>query len=342
MTKIVPATPPTNILIIKPSSIGDVVHTLPVWKLLRQHWPHARISWLIAPACAGMVQGLPDLQTIRFDRKRWGQAWHNPAAAGELLRFQRSLRDQHFDLVLDFQGLFRSGWFAWQTAAATRVGFANAREFAWLFYTQRVPVPTMEQHSVDRYLKLLEAVGCPTAPVEFEFPVTDADRQKADQLLCNVGRFAILCPGANWLTKRWPVQRFAELVKPIKDRFGLQTIVAGGPGDRELGEQIPGTLNLCGQTTLMQLVASMQRASLVITNDSGPMHIAAALNRPLVAIFGPTNPVRTGPFGHPNCVIRANIHCSPCYSRKCPHQRCLQELPIDRILQSAQRQLSAL
>lgn len=329
-----------NILIIKPSSIGDVVHTLPIWNLLRKQYPAAKISWLIAPACAGMVEGLPGINLLRFDRKRWGTAWRSLPAARDLAEFHRMLRRQEFDLVIDVQGLFRSGWFARQTGAPVRVGFAKAREMAWLFYTHRVETGTPEQHAIERYRKLLDAIGCPTAPVEFPFPVTDADRAAAEQLAGTGGDYAVLCPGSNWVTKRWPAERFAELAAPLRERFGLRSIVAGGPGDRELAAKIPGALDLCGKTSLMQLVALMQGAKLAITNDSGPMHIAAALNRPLVALFGPTNPVRTGPYGRPDSVVQANIDCLPCYSRRCSHRRCLQDLTIEPVLAAAERQLA--
>jgi heptosyltransferase I len=332
--------PAGNILILKPSSIGDVVHTLPIWNLLRRHYPQATISWLIAPACQGVVEGLPGLNLLSFDRKRWGQWWRNANAASDLRAFHRTLRDQQFDLVLDVQGLFRSGWFAWKTRAPVRVGFANAREMAWAFYTHRVPIDTPEQHAIERYRKLLEAIGCPSSPIEFPFPVTGADRARAEELIGEDRPFAVLCPGANWLTKRWPATRFAELVEPLHQRFGLETIVAGGPGDRELGEQITGSRNLCGQTTLMQLVALMERASLVITNDSGPMHIAAALRRPLVALFGPTNPVRTGPYGMPDAVVKVQLDCSPCYSRSCSHCRCMEQISVQSVLDRAIQQIS--
>ena len=120
-----------------------------------------------------------------------------------------------------------------------RVGFGNAREMAWAFYTHRVPVKTMEQHAVDRYLSLLAAIGCPTGPVEFPFPVTDADRPAVRAMVGDVGPFAVLCPGANWETKRWPVRRFAELVRPIRERFGLRCVVAGGPEMADLGKPDP-------------------------------------------------------------------------------------------------------
>ncbi len=337
-----PGIDPKNILIIKPSSIGDVVHALPIWNLLHRHYPKARISWLIAPACAGIVEGLPGINLLRFERKRWGNFWRSPSAARELLAFNRHLREQGFDLVLDIQGLFRSAWFARATRAPVRVGFANAREMAWLFYTHRVDVGTPEQHAIERYRKLLSAIGCPDGPVEFPFPVTEVDRAAARQLVSKGGEYAVLCPGANWLTKRWPTRYFAQLVPELQKRFGLRSVVAGGPGDSELAAQIPGALNLCGKTTLMQLVALMERARLVITNDSGPMHIAAALGRPLVAVFGPTNPVRTGPYGRPECVVRANIDCMPCYRRQCSHRSCLEKLAIEPVLATAARQISAI
>lgn len=332
---------PRNILIIKPSSIGDVVHTLPLWNLLRRRYPRAQISWLVAPACAGILEGLPGLRLLRFDRKGWAKAWYSPAAGGDLLRFHRQLRRDQYDLVVDVQGLFRSGWFTRFTGAPVRVGFANAREMAWAAYTHRVPVPTPEVHAVDRYLSLLPAIGCAASPVEFTFPVTDEHRQAVRGMLGEIGPFAVLCPGANWETKRWPVERFAEMVRPLKDRFGLNCVVAGGPDIVELGNRIPGALNLCGKTSLLQLVALFEAAGLVIANDSGPMHIACALGRPLVTIFGPTNPVRTGPYGRMETVVRMDLDCMPCYGRQCPlgHHRCMKDLGIEPVLAVAAKQL---
>lgn len=334
-------TDPRNILIIKPSSIGDVVHTLPLWNLLHQRYPQAHISWLVAPACSGIIEGLPDLRLLHFERKGWARAWHSSTAARDLFRFQRQLRQDRYDMVIDVQGLFRSAFFAFLTGAPVRIGFANAREFAWVFYTHRISVPTMDQHSVDRYLSLLPPIGCPTSPVEFPFPLTDAHRQAIRAMLGDIGPFAVLCPGANWETKRWPVERFAQLVRPLKDRFGLNCVVAGGPEISDLANHIADATSLCGKTTLMQLAALFESASVVIANDSGPMHIASALNRPLVTIFGPTNPIRTGPYSRMETVVRANLDCMPCYKRTCTrHQRrCLQELGIEPVLATAQQQL---
>ncbi len=333
---------PRRILLIKPSAIGDVVHTLPVWNLLRNHWPAAEISWLVTPGCAGLLDGLAGLNVIRFERGRLASAWRSTAAAKELFGLGKWLRDMRFDLVIDLQGLFRSGWMTWQTRAPMRVGFANAREFAWTFYTHRVPIETAEQHATDRYLKVLEALGAPTSPIAYPFVVDDSDRAYVQKLLPAGAKYAVLLPGTNWATKRWPVEKFPRLVAPLRQRFGLEVVVAGGPDVEELAVRIPEARNLVGRTDLRQLVALLDRADLVIANDSGPMHIAAALGRPLVTMYGPTNPVRTGPYGRDDSVVRLDIPCSPCYSRRCSHQSCLQWLEVEPVLELAEKQMDGM
>jgi lipopolysaccharide heptosyltransferase I len=331
--------PPRRILIIKPSAIGDVVHALPVLNLMRRRWPAAHIAWLVTPACAGLLERHPQLdEVVRFERRELGKGWRSPRAALELYRFTRALRDARFDLVVDLQGLFRSGWLAAATRAPVRVGPANAREGAWLFYTHRVPTGAIEQHAIERYLTIAEALGCERGPVEFVFAVDDGDRGHVAQLVPG-GRYAVLMPGANWETKQWPVEHFAGLVAPLRERFGLDSVVAGGPDVAGLAAQVPGAVNLAGRTNLRQLVALLERAALVVANDSGPMHVAAALGRPLVTPYGPTNPVRTGPYGRGDSVVRLDIACSPCYSRRCSHQSCLRCLTIDPVLESAARQM---
>ncbi len=332
--------PPRRILLIKPSAIGDVVHTLPVWNLLRTHWPHAQISWVVTPGCAGLLDGLRGLNVIRFERGRLANAWRSATAAKELLGLGKWLREMRFDLVIDLQGLLRSGWMAWQTRAPVRVGFANAREFSWAFYTHRVPIGNAEQHATDRYLKVLAALGAPMSPIEYPFVFEERDRAHVQKLLPAESKYAVLLPGTNWATKRWPVEKFARLVAPLKERFGLAVVVAGGPDVEELAVRIPETVNLVGQTNLRQLVALLGGADLVIANDSGPMHIAAALGRPLVTLYGPTNAVRTGPYGREDSVLRLDIPCSPCYSRRCSHQSCLQWLGIEPALELAQKQMN--
>src|SRR5579862_397828 len=249
-------TPPRKILIIKPSAIGDVVHALPVLNLMRKQWPTAHISWLVSSACAGLLDGHPQLdEVIRFDRRRFGKGWRKPSAAAGLFDFTRDLRKKQFDLVVDLQGLFRSGWLASKTKAAIRVGPAEARELGWIFYTHRVRTGFPLGQAVERYLNIAEEMGLGRSPVEFVFPTNDQDRQKVAEVISTDRRYAVFLPGTNWETKRWPPEKFAACVEPLHERYGFESIVAGGAGDSVLAAQIPGARDLTGKTNLRQLVA---------------------------------------------------------------------------------------
>jgi heptosyltransferase-2 len=334
-------TEPRRILIIKPSALGDVVHTLPVLNLLRRRWPEAHIAWVVGGAFAELLEGHPQLnEVIRFERRRFARGWRDPKAAAGLFRFARDLRRGEFDLVIDLQGLLRSGWMTMRTHAPVRVGFCSARELAHLFYTHRIPAGAADQHAIDRYMHICEALSCGREPVQFNFHVSDADRSHVESLVQLRRPFAVLLPGTNWATKRWPIEYFTALVGPLRERFGLESVVCGGGDAVELARSIIGAQDLTGRTNLRELVALLQRADLVIANDSGPMHIAAALGRPLVTMFGPTNPMRTGPYGRLDSVVRIDIECSPCYSRRCSHQSCLRWLRVNDVLDVAARQLS--
>ena len=334
--------PPNRILLIKPSAIGDVVHALPILNLLRSAG-RRRISvgWSRRDI-AGMLEGHPQIdEVILFERHRYAKLLARSGDVHGAASTHPSVAPGKFDLVIDLQGLFRSGWLTYQTRAPIRVGFSNAREFAWLGYTHRVPVETMEQHALERYLSITELLGCGREPVEFVFATSDADREFAANLTNGIDRFALLFPGTNWPTKRWPVVHFADLVEPLQQRFGLRSIVGGSTGEAQLASQIRGAVNLAGKTNLRQLTALIERADLVISNDSGPMHIAAALGKPLVALFGPTNPIRTGPYLHEECVVRLDIPCSPCYAGRCVHQSCLRWLGVDAAINAVERALNS-
>jgi lipopolysaccharide heptosyltransferase I len=320
-----------------------VVHALPALNLMRRRWPQAHLSWLIAPACVGIVQGHPQIdELIRFERGKLASFWRSPATLADVFGLARNLGQRRFDLVVDLQGLFRSGWLTWCTRAPVRIGFADAREGAALAYTHKVPVRRLECHAVDRYRSVAQTLGCGSEPVRFVFATDDADRQYVAAMV--PPRYAVLSPGTNWATKRWPPEHFAALARPLRERFGLESVIAGGPTDTALGRQIAaeagsGVIDLTGRTNLRQLVALLEGAELVVANDSGPMHIAAALGRPLVAPYGPTSPASTGPWGRYDSVIRLDLPCSPCYSRHCSHQSCLKWLGIDAVLKAAEAQI---
>jgi lipopolysaccharide heptosyltransferase I len=330
---------PKRILIIKPSAIGDIVHALPVLNLLRRRWPAAHLSWLVTPACSGLLQGHPQLdEVILFERKFFATSWRSLSRARKLLAFSRLLNDRRFDLVIDLQGLFRSGLLTMLTGAPVRVGSTTAREFGWMFCTHLAP-GDWNTHAVQRYLDVAEFLGLGRSPVEFIFPTDEADRAAVSALLPDTDPFAVVLPATHWETKRWPIEHFASLVQPLRERFGLKTVLGGAPDAAALAPMMPDALNLAGKTSLRQMVALLERASLVIANDTGPMHIASALGRPLVTMYGPTSPVQTGPFGRMDSVVRLDIPCSPCFSRTCSHRSCLVKLGIEPVLRVAEAQL---
>lgn len=331
-----------RVLIVKPSAIGDVVHALPVLNLMRTHWPDAKISWLVTPACAGLLEGHPQLdEVVIFDRKGYAAWWRSARALRSLSQFVVGLRGR-FDLVVDLQGLFRSGFLARASGAPERVGMGYAREGAPLFYTHRVAARgPAARHAIERYLDVAEALGLPRGPAEFVFNTNDTDRARVGQLLAplNGSRFAVLIPGTNWVTKRWPVEKFAAVARRLRADFGLASVVTGGPGDAWMADAIAPDLSLCGKTSLRETTALLERASVVVANDTGPMHIASALGRPLVSIYGPTSEVRTGPYLRTDTVVRLALPCAPCLSRRCSHTSCMNWLDESAVLDAVKREL---
>jgi heptosyltransferase-1 len=300
---------PKNILIIKPSALGDIVLALPALSALRRTFPQAKISWLVRPEFADLLRGHPGLdELILFDRRLLGKWWYQPKAFRELIQLFGRLRKGQFDLVFDFQGLFRTGFFGWLTGCKKRIGMADAREFANLFYTDKVVQDSACIHLVDYYLKMVASAGAQKGSIEFKFPVdTSADnavRKLLTSKKVNIEKYVVLVPGAAQPNKRWPIERFSQLADKITNKFGLSIVATGSQGEREYIDAIGrGVINLAGQTSVRQLVPLMKGASLVISNDTGPGHIAAALGVPIVMIFGPTNPARVCPYKRPDCVV---------------------------------------
>ncbi len=344
-----------RILVIKPSSVGDIVHALPVLHGLRVRWPSARIGWLVASHFAELLEGHPELdEVIPFDRRRFGRLGRSIPVSVEFAEFVQSLRARSFDLVIDLQGLFRSGFLAMATGAGVRIGFPEAREFGWLFYTHRVEVPTSDMHAADRNYQVGGMLGFGHVPMEFRLRIGEAPRGEAAQFLAEAGLppgqpYAALIPAARWETKLWAPDRFAAVADALQKDWALRVVLVTSAAHKPIAEAIAdltatATINLAGATTLKQMLALLEAASIVVTNDSGPMHMAAALGRPLVAIYGPTNPTRTGPYNRPRAVVRAELPCSPCYIRKlsqCPHkQECMNRVTVDDVLAVVSRELA--
>lgn len=336
-----------KILILKPSSLGDVIHALPVLRLLRRHFPDSRIYWWIETNLAELFRDDPDVTDIfRFERQRW---WGLPRWVG-LYRTIRAMRRERFDYVIDLQGLGRSAIIAWLANGETTIGLDNAREGnregAVGIYDVRVPRSPPGTHAVDRYLAVLALLGAP-AHSHFDWlPRRDALALRLRQKWkLSPGRWVMLLPGARWDNKRWPAERFAETTRQLSMEFhDLNFGILGSLADRDLAVAIqtanPGrVLDLTGQTSLVEMIEWIRLSDLVITNDTGPMHVAAALRRPLITIFGPTDPASTGPYGQRNSALQQRaLPCVPCMKRKCRYHEplaCLHSITPEQVVERA-------
>jgi heptosyltransferase I len=363
-----------RILLIKLSAVGDVVHTFPFLNRLRRQYPAARIDWVVKPAIAELIRHHPAIDNVVLypqgaSSHSWQSGWPVLAAGRRLVAELRSAR---YELVIDLHGQLRTAILALATGAPKRIGFdrpraqvwhaserkltplarrhawQGAREGSWLAYTHRLSIPTLEMHAVDRYLRFGSILGLPEDGVDFTFAIPDSSVARADLLLrehfggIGHSRLAVIAPGTIWETKHWSSEGFAQVAcHLIRKNYNVALI--GAKGEHAVCQKVtnlaPGAANLAGVTTLGEVAAIIRRATICITNDSGPMHLAVALDRPVVSIFGPTDSLWIGPYRRPGSVLSAGLACSPCYLRRlsrCPHDHaCMRgvspEAVIDRI-----------
>jgi lipopolysaccharide heptosyltransferase I len=325
-----------RICLIKPSALGDVVQALPVLSALRGRFPDATIAWVVNRSYADLLAGHPHLnEVIPFDRGR-ARPW-SPAAWRSMRDLCESLRERRFDLVCDLQGLFRSGLMTWGTRARRRVGLGDAREGAHLVYSDVVAIPQENMSAVDRYWLVAEALGAGAAAKQFVLPLDAADRDWTDRQLSGLtGLRVAIHAGARWMTKRWPEEHFIEIARRLHREFAADLVLVGGSEEAEAAARIaaaaPGRCeNLVGKTTLKQLAAVLDRVHLLFTNDSGPMHLAAALGTRVAAVFTCTSPERARPYGPGHAVFATNVWCAASYLKKCSRMECMTELTPDRV-----------
>jgi heptosyltransferase I len=324
---------PSRVCIIKPSSLGDVIHALPILAALRRRWPSAHLAWVVSQSFRDVLEGHVDLdELIVYERD--GQAGD---AKGTVGLFGKLIRGR-FDLTIDLQGLLRSALMTAATRAKVRVGLADAREGARWFYTDLVNAPRLGLHAVERVQRVAAALHLDATQPRFNLPIREADRQWSQKVMAAVNSPRIvLNVGARWETKRWPPEHFAEIGRRAAQEFGAGLIAVGSGGDRPLVDQLVrrlrgiSVLDLCGQTRLMQLAALALESDLVISNDTGPLHLAAAAGARVIGIYTCTSPGLTGPFGPRAATVQSCVWCAPSFIKKCHRLECMAELTPNRV-----------
>ena len=328
-----------NILIVKPSSFGDIIQSLQVASILKKNFGGSRITWLVNNIYADFLKMVPDIDDIiPFSRNRWGSLTRLPTTIIEIIGFIKSIRRRHFDLVMDLQGLFRSGVITGLSGSPLRVGFRNARECAFLFYNNKIILDPHIIHAQERYLALTSYLVSLTSLEDQKVSIPKETKKWSLDLLGKSNNIRILInPGGRWKTKRWPVDYYASLINDLKSRYNAEILLIGDKNDQKIAKVISDKTsvninNLAGKTNLIELTALINDCSILITNDSGPMHLADFLGKPVIALFGPTDSGKTGPQGKNSRVIRTNVSCSPCFKRKCKNFICMDKIDVKNVL----------
>jgi len=327
-----------NILIVRLGALGDVVHAVPAAAALRKAYPAARIDWLVEARHRALVDLVTAVDRVLvLERATW-DGWMSAI---------QELRKTSYDVAIDLQGLMKSAVFARASGAARVVGFSiwHLREkTARPFYTATAE-PEMT-HVIRKNLQLLRAVG--VNDNEIRFPLATPPSAALDRVRLESGdrRFALINPGAAWPNKRWPPERFGEVASFLSDACGVMPFVLWGPDEESLARSVVGAsggvARLAPATTIADLVALSRAAALVVSGDTGPLHIATAVGTPTVGLFGPTDPGRNGPWSDADVSVSVYDRCGCHYDRRCHEPRwCLADVTTPELCAAIQRRLAS-
>lgn len=328
-----------RLLIVKLSSIGDVVQALAVLEPLRPLCSH--LGWVVEPPSLSLLEGHPLLERVHlFPKERLRQGLSGANLLATLRGLRAELVRERYDTVLDLQGLFKSALVVRLSGARRRVGFAATRELSYLALTERVPPGRLERHAVLKYLDLARHLGGRVGRVSFPLAVRPEEAARVEALAAG-RKLVVVSPRTRWQSKEWPPARFAALVRLLSEEFAATVALCGAQDERAELEAIRtrsgagGVINLAGELNLREFAHLCRRARLAVSCDSGPMHLAAAVGTPVVALFGPTAPWRTGPFGAIHRVVRKGLTCSPCFRKHCASRACLETIGEAEVLEVA-------
>lgn len=346
----IPTTAVKNILIVRLSAIGDVVHALPVAHAVRKKYPRAEISWIVEEKAYELVETNPYLdRVILLPKNQWKKEFSNQKwkTLKKVKRYFQELKKYNFDFVLDIHGLFKSGLTTFFSGANIRYGPADGREGSTLFYNHKIEPPPVKVHQVERNLYLAQAIGADTDDVDYGITVREEEKKKIDLILEPESEEIIaINPFTTWTSKDWPRKRFAELADRLKQKLDCKIVITGGPGDVEGVQEICSmmdkkSLNLAGKTSIRELAELYRRVDLFIGGDTGPLHLAAAVNTPCIALMGPTTPETHGPYGEGHTVIHKDLECKGCWKRECKKgdRSCMKKIEVDEVFFAVRKML---
>ena len=332
-------------LIVRLGSLGDVVHAIPAAAALRHAYPGARVDWMVDPRYVELLNLVESIDArIPVDPRALGRG----GEGRQLLRTLRELRRKRYDAVIDLQGLLKSAVLARAAGGAKTLGFprAHLREpAARLLYTQ-APDPGAATHVIHKNLALLAAVGVSDRRVHFPVNIPRTPTVQAIRERCAGRGFALINPGAAWPNKRWPPDRFGAIAAAVRREHGLSSIVLWGPGEERVAADVvsasSGTAELSPPTTITDIVGLARSARLMVSGDTGPLHVAAAVDTPIVALFGPTYPERNGPWAVEDITLSQAPQCICHYERQCRRShRCIDDIGVDDVVNAIRRRLAA-
>jgi len=320
-----------RILVVKLSSIGDLFHALPAVHNLKVALG-AEIDWVVNDTYVPLVECFSDVErVIPFSRHHFFKT---------LPVFWQALRQEQYDLVVDLQGLFKSGLVARMARGERRIGPSYEREGARCFYQEVAGTPDLTRHAVDQALDVVDHLGLAREPVVFPtvFPLRS---------IKGPGPRIAISPVSRWSTKNWSVERYAELAQRLAASGMAGTLfVLGGEEDNAVCQRIADAaggcaVNLAGRTSLIETGSVLEQVDLLISNDSGPVHMAVAVDCPTVVLFGPTDDTRTGPYGERNTVVKRSLACQPCYKRSCPRgdHACMTSITVENVMHAVRCRL---
>ncbi|HNT35361.1 MAG TPA: glycosyltransferase family 9 protein [bacterium] len=331
---------PSRILIVRLSAIGDVIHALPCLHALRAAFPKAHIGWVVEEFAAPLLERMSGLDQLHCLSRGGSKTFRKSGSSKPFLSLVKEVRQAHYDVSVDLQGLTKSAVWGLLSGARMRIGYGDkdGRELSRLLNNRRIVPQANVRHVVDRNLSLLSALGINNPTVRFDLPVHQESAGWARRLMADAGLkppCVVTHPGAGWQTKRWSPKRYAEVCHRLHDDFGFSVILSTGPREESLChdflESLGSVPSAAPAMDQLQLQETIRAADLFIGPDTGPMHLAVALGKPTVAIFGGSDPIRNGPYGSKNLVLTTALSCQPCWRTQCPAVRCLEELTVDEV-----------